>query len=271
MLDFCVLARGLYRPGQLSTTYDSARHLILSEEQHIWMEQFWQEKLRQAQQQQYLLFDAPLYRLNAVTQHEQQLHLDLGNTSYKEYVTTRSPEFSHGKSSAELSNALSVCSVVETSDGVILLDKRQGVDVYVGRYHVIGGFFERGRDTTLTQQPDPFAAIKREIQEETGILEADIREQYCLGVVYDLETPHSELCFLTQLHIPLAEVQQRTPEDNEIKQLHPLQVTSENLRQFILTHHGNISATGEPNLLFYGAQKYGENWYQNLLQHLTHP
>src|SRR5207247_4109154 len=94
----------------------------------------------------------------------------LGETGYKEYVTTRVPEFAQGRKREELGNALSVCSVVETRDGYILLDKRQGVDVYVGRYHVIGGFFERDLDTTRSNQPDPFGAMSRVIREAIGIL-----------------------------------------------------------------------------------------------------
>src|SRR5439155_10784048 len=176
-----------------------------------------------------------------------RLHLIFGNTSYKEYVTTREPEFAQGRDRQQLSNALEVCSVIETTGGHNLLDKRQGVDVYAGRYHVIGGFFERDLDTSITNEksetnetnetnetsetnPDPFAAIRREIREETGIQAADIAEQYCLGVVYDLATPHAELCCLTRLNIPLHEVRQRVPEENEIKQLLSLHVTGQRCR-----------------------------------------
>jgi 8-oxo-dGTP pyrophosphatase MutT (NUDIX family) len=204
------------------------------------------------------------------------LHLTLGNTTYKEYVTTREPTFAQNRPREELSNPLAVCSVIETTDNYILLDKRQGVDVYAGRYHVIGGFFERDLDTTATSDtsdtsdtnPDPFAAIHREIREETGIQAADIAEQHCLGVVYDLATPHAELCFLTRLNIPLHEVHQRVPEENEIKQLLSLSITEETLRDFILTNHGNISATGEPNLLMYGALKFGESWFEEIIGRL---
>ena len=210
---------------------------------------------------------------------EESLHLILGNTSYKEYVTTREPSFAHNHAREDLGNALSVCSVVETTDGHILLDKRQGVDVYVGRYHVIGGFFERNLDTSTTTattatsattatNPDPFGAIRREIREETGIQAADIADQYCFGAVYDLATPHAELCFLTRLNIPLNEVRQRVPEEHEIKQLLSLNVTEESLRDFILTNHGNISATGEPNLLLYGAEKFGKRWFEEIMGRL---
>ena len=264
MLEFEILAQGCYRPEQLTITYDPTLRMPMNPTLQNWMDNLWQEKLLIARQKNVPLFDAPLFRLIDATAQTDKLLLTLGDTGYKEYVTTRTPAFAQAHSRQELGNALGVCSVVETRDGYILLDKRQGVDVYVGRYHVIGGFFERGLDTT-TAQPDPFAAIRREIREETGIQAADIRAQYCLGVVYDLATPHGELCFLTELAIPLQEVLTREPEEDEIKQLHTLQVAAESLKAFIINNHGNISATGEPNLLLYGKVRFGQKWYDDLM------
>ena len=269
MLEFEILTRGLYRPDQLTITYNPSLRMPTSPAIQHWMDTLWTQKLAIAQAKHIPLFDAPLYRfISATSQPGGTLHLVLGDTGYKEYVTTRVPEFFHGRDRQELGNALSVCSVVETSDNYILLDKRQGVDVYVGRYHVIGGFFERDRDHTLNAQPDPFAAIRREIREETGIQLTDIQEQYCLGAVYDLATPHAELCFLTRLSIPLTEVQKRVPEEDEIKQLEVLKVTEESLREFIMKNHGNISATGEPNLLLYGEVRFGEEWLGEVIRQI---
>ncbi|HEU0000411.1 MAG TPA: NUDIX hydrolase [Ktedonobacteraceae bacterium] len=261
MREYEILARGLFRPEQLVITYNSALRMPTSPAIQRWMDALWAQKLVMARERGVPLFDAPLYRfVDEETLGDGTLHLTLGDSGYKEYVTTRSPEFSSGRQRSELGNALAVCSVVETSDGYILLDKRRGVDVYVGRYHVIGGFFERGRDSLANGQPDPFGAMRREIREETGILATDIAEQYCLGLVYDLATPHAELCFLTRLRIPLSEVKTRVPKEDEIKQLETLYVTEQSLRDFITRHHGNISATGEPNLLLYGELLYGKKW-----------
>ncbi len=269
MLEFEILAQGYYHPEQLVITYDPSLTMPKTAAIQAWMDELWTQKLAIARAKNIPLFDAPLFRLITVqARQDGVLHLTLGNTSYKEYVTTRVPEFAQTHMRSELGNALSVCSVVETNDGYILLDKRQGVDVYVGRYHVIGGFFERHLDSTAAAEPDPFAAMRREIREETGIQTADIAEQCCLGVVYDAETPHGEICFLTRLNIPLAVVQTREPEEDEIKQLHTLHITAESLRAFLVEHHGNISATGEPNLLLYGGIKFGQAWFEHVLERI---
>lgn len=265
MQEYEILVRGLFRPDQLIITYHPAQRMPTSPAIQQWMDTFWEQKLAQAQERGVPLFDAPLYRfVDVETRQDGNLHVTLGDTGYKEYVTTRAPEFSAARERREQGNALAVCSVVETSDGFILLDKRQGVDIYVGRYHVIGGFFQRDLDRLQNGQPDPFGAIRREIREETGIQPADIAQQYCLGLVYDLATPHAELCFLTRLHIPLSEVKTRTPEENEIKQLETLYVTEQSLRDFIQRNHGNISATGEPNLRMYGELRFGRDWLHSL-------
>lgn len=276
MLEFEILAQGLYCPEHLLIDYEPARRMPSTPEIQAWIDLRWEQQQREAAARQIRLYDAPLFRFIRATALKTSptascLHLVLGDTSYKEYVTTRQPEFAQQRARHELGNALSVCSVIETSDNSILLDKRQGVDGYVGRYHVIGGFFERHLDIQAKSAlPDPFGAICREIREETGIQKTDIREQYCLGAVYDCRMPHAELCFLTRLHIPLSEVlHQRYPEEDEIKQLHTLAVSEASLRTFIVQHHGNISATGEPNLLFYGAWKFGMDWFREIFERLA--
>lgn len=269
MLEFEIIARGFFAPEQFEIRYDPALTMPMTPAIQSWMEALWQEKLTQARQRNVPLYDAPLFRyIEAEVTAADRLRLVLGDTGYKEYVTTRQPEFADLHPRHELGNALSVCSVVETSDGHILLDKREGVDVYVGRYHVIGGFFERGLDSDAGARPDPFAAISREIHEETGVQTVDISQQHCLGVVYDLLTPHAELCFLTQLHIPLSAVLARTPLDREIKRLRSLAISAASLRAFIQENHGNISATGEPNLLLYGAWKFGAAWFEEIMKRI---
>jgi 8-oxo-dGTP pyrophosphatase MutT (NUDIX family) len=267
MIEFELLVHGCYRADQVIMQYDPTLRMPITPTIQAWMDTTWEQLLAQAREKGIPLFDAPLFRyVHAASHPDGTLHITVGDTGYKEYVTTRIPEFAQQHARQELGNALAVCSVVETSDDYILLDKRQGVDVYVGRYHVIGGFFER--DLDMATNPDPFAAIRREIREETGIQATDIKEQFSLGVVYDLTTPHAEMCFLTRLNISWQEVLTREPEEDEIKQLQSLKVTHQSLKEFIMNNHGNISATGEPNLLLYGKRKFGEGWFVEVMEGL---
>lgn len=266
MLEFEFLVRGRYTPEQIIIDYLPELHLLLSDNLRNEMERIWQEKLVQAQQQGFPLFDGKLFRMEEMEQHaDQTLRIMLGNTSYKEYVATRTPASVQELTRNGVSNALAVCSVIETLDGFILLEQRQGTDGHDGRFHIIGGFMERDIDNK-GHAPDPFAAMNREIREETGIQTDDIREQHCLGMVYDTLLPHPELCFVTRLNIPLATASKRKPEDNEVKALRVLRVTAASLKESILTHHGNISPTGEAALILYGAWKFGTGWFDEVMR-----
>lgn len=270
MLDFEFLARGCYTAEQLVIDYNPTHRVSFTAEMRTEMERAWQDTLVQAKEQDFPLFDGKLFRLMyAEERDDKTLRVKLGDTSYKEYVATRTPEFSQQLTRDELSNPLSVCSVIETLDGYILLEQRQGTDVHDGRFHVIGGFMERDKDSDNNKghAPDPFGAMNREMREETGIQERDIREQYCLGMVYDTLVPHPELCFVTRLNIPLTTLSKRKPEDNEVKELRMLRVTATTLKESILANHGNISPTGEAALILYGTWKFGAGWFEDVMHH----
>ncbi len=269
MIEFEFLARGCYSPEQLVVDYNSSHQIFLTPEMQEKMERIWHEKLAVAKKKSFLLFDGKLFRcMYAEERADQTLRVKLGDTRYKEYVATRTPEFVQELTRDGLSNPLSVCSVIETLDGFILLEKRQGTDVHDGRFHVIGGFMERDVDNK-GHAPDPFEAMNREMREETGIQVRDIREQYCLGMVYDTLVPHPELCFVTRLNIPLTTVSKRKPEDNEVKELRMLRVTAASLKESILTHHGNISPTGEAALILYGSWKFGVGWFDDVMSEIA--
>jgi hypothetical protein len=168
MIEFEFLVRGCYSPEQLVVDYNPLHRISLTPEMQEKMEHSWQEKLALAQKKSFLLFDGKLFHyMYAEERADQTLRVKLGDTRYKEYVATRTPEFVQELTRDGLSNPLSVCSVIETLDGFILLEKRRGTDVHDGRFHVIGGFMERDVDNK-GHAPDPFEAMNREMREETS-------------------------------------------------------------------------------------------------------
>src|SRR5690348_5617055 len=114
MIEFEMIAQGLFGPNQLVLSYDPSLRMTISPETQAWMDSFWLEKLAQAKAQGTRLFDAPLFRFVQASIQENSLHIVVGDTSYKEFVTTRVPEFAAHRARHELGNALSVCSVIET-------------------------------------------------------------------------------------------------------------------------------------------------------------
>src|SRR5450755_2916567 len=92
MLEFEILAHGLYRPDQLDISYDPSLTMPVTAAIQEWMDVMWREKLAEAKAQNFPLYDSRLFRLiHAEAQADGKLHLVIGNTSYKEYITTRMP------------------------------------------------------------------------------------------------------------------------------------------------------------------------------------
>src|SRR2546426_12311457 len=97
MIEFEILARGVYRPDQVYITYDPSLRMPSTPAVQSWVDALWEEKLAQARAKGVPLYDSPLFRLVSVETNEAGqapgLHILLGDTGDKEYGTTRGPEF----------------------------------------------------------------------------------------------------------------------------------------------------------------------------------
>jgi 8-oxo-dGTP pyrophosphatase MutT (NUDIX family) len=247
------------RPNQIVTRYNPAPRAPHSPEEIASINRTWQERLLECQKASVPLFDGSLFRLQSHNLQNEILTLDVGITGYKEYVGTRTPSYSCTHARDELANPLAVCAVVLTSDAKILIEKRAGTDVYAGRYHVIGGYADRDKDFHASQF-NPFEAIAREVNEETGLaLSPD--SFLCSGLAYDVLTPHPELCFVA--HAPhshqVADAHKNS--DGEIRTLEFLDDSPDSLENFLRQHHTQVSATGEAALLLHGLHSYGPAWF----------
>src|SRR2546423_15689440 len=81
MLEFEILTRGLYRPDQLTITYNPSLRMPTSPAIQHWMDTLWTQKLANAQEKHNPLFDGPLYRfISAASPPGGTLHLALRAT-----------------------------------------------------------------------------------------------------------------------------------------------------------------------------------------------
>ena len=63
MIEFEILAHGLYLPGQLAITYDPSLKMPTTPAIQQWMDTLWQQKLAIAQEKNIPLYDSKLFRL----------------------------------------------------------------------------------------------------------------------------------------------------------------------------------------------------------------
>ena len=201
------------------------------------------------------LFDGALFRLEAHRTLASGLELTLGETSYRHYVGTRDPA---ANLAPELrAEPLATCIVLRTSDGRIALERRERVDVGAGRWHVVGGFPERGVDEGPAGA-DLAAAITRECVEETGFAPRSLR---VLGFVRDRRDLHYEVCFGGELDASFQEVARDGAAREEFRAPLALEDSPRALERFLHREREAMSPTGEAALLLYGREAFGEAWY----------
>lgn len=159
-----------------------------------------------------------------------------------------------------LTDGLGVCSMVKSSDELLIIQKRSERHIrYPGWYHVCGGMLEIeavGEQRVI----DPFAWMRTELHEELAIDSAFIVGMRCLGLVQDLRNMRPELVFETTLNVPTDHfAQQSGPEHSALVLLDD---RADDLRQFAADHGACMVPSGLACLLLYGKQRFGRPWYQ---------
>ena len=135
------------------------------------------------------LFDGPMIRLNSWRIEKDRLILDLGRTSYKPFMGTNlmHPELADQCGADVLANPLGLSAALESADGFLLFGRRNpDMAFYPNRIHPFAGTAETA---------DVFAEIRKELQEEAGLLDADISELRCIGMAEDraIRQPEADL------------------------------------------------------------------------------
>lgn len=272
MPDFKILCETSFEPGDVETIHNagSINGMPKDQETENLIQERWSVAVGEARKRDVEIFNGMLFRLNnlSVTK-DNKLVLQLGDTTYREYAATRAGAFRKSRQDRDLANPLALCIAITTTDGRIVIEKRGNVDVYSGRYHVIGGFMERPHDF-YEGTPNPFHGIAREVEEEVG-LKLPAHAVRLTGVVYDLITPHPELCFCAESNLSSREITRiflRSEKDHEVEKLSYIDASKEKLGEFIVSRRRVTSVTGQACLLLYGKHKYGAAWFRTVLDSL---
>ncbi|HKG26624.1 MAG TPA: NUDIX domain-containing protein [Thermomicrobiales bacterium] len=211
------------------------------------------------------LFAGPMTRLLRWSSSDGTLTLDLGPTDYRQFVGTnlRHPELARKYGRDALANPLGVSAAVFTSDGHIVVQRRsEHVFEYPGYFHVCGGNVEPV-DVEGPNAPGVFAAVRRELDEELGIGDAQIADITCLGLSENRATLKPDLLFAAEVTLT-ADAFAATG-NAEYSDL--VFIGGEaSLAEYLIENSHRCSPPGIACLLAAGRRAYGDAWYECLMK-----
>lgn len=153
------------------------------------------------------LFDGPMCRLEHwhVSADGRALSLALSDTSYRPFLGTNlsHPDLADRYGRQVLANPVGVSPSLLTADGFLMMGRRNAsVAYYPHRVHPFAGALDPA-------DPDVFAAVNRELEEELSFTPADVADVRCTGIAEDLSIRQPELIFAATSTLTRAAIEAR--------------------------------------------------------------
>src|SRR5688500_7451685 len=200
---FTILAKGDWGAEQLRLirNLQSSRRIIPEVERLI--EETW---VRETARPGVHLFDGPMCRLESFDATPELLRLAVSPTSFKPFAGTNlhNPHVAETYGREVLANPVGVSTLLETSDGFLMLGRRNAsVAYYPDRIHPFAG------TVGPADGDDPANAAYRELSEELGLGRDDVADIRCRGLVEDVALLQPEMIFIAKARLTRDQVERR--------------------------------------------------------------
>ena len=255
---------GRYKQGQVTQSWsDEPRPTSSRIEAAI--KQTWEAQLARAGRDDCLLYDGPLVRLIRAAAAPSSLHLELGPTSYRDFIGTNlhNAAMTRREQRAGLANPLGVSATVITRDGFLAYGRRsRRVAYHAGYLHAFGGMIET-EDRLSDGSYDIFGSIKRELREELTLCDEEIEDIVIVGLVRDRRIHQPELLFEATLTLSREALTTRFhPElaDGEHTGVEFIRAEPHAIVPF-LEQAEPAAPVAQSAVLLYGRRRWGEAWY----------
>lgn len=209
------------------------------------------------------LFDGPMCRLESWTAADDRLDLVLSATSYRVFLGTNMthPELAEQFGADVMANPIGLSPALLSSDGVLLMGRRTAsVAYYPGRVHPFAGAME-------PEDADPFAGIRRELQEELSLAADDISEMRCLGIAEDILLRQPELIFAVRSKRTREEIASRV-DPAEHHAIWAIPATQAGVEAG-LVHREQLTPIAIATLLMWGRVTFGDAWFEAAVEEAT--
>lgn len=266
---FTVSWWGAAKPDQVDVRYAEQPRPSSPDVERL-IAQTWDSALEQARAENRLLYDAPLVRLNRWRHDGHRLHLDLGLTSYRDFVGTHfhNAGWIRAHQPEAQANALGVSVLPLTRDGQLVLGRRgPRVARHEGWTHPFGGMVEPA-DRANAGVINVFLAARRELGEELAVPPDQVSAWLLVALVRDADLDQPELIFEAALAPSATETArsfERRGDHEEHDALCFIPDDPESLAAF-LHRRLRLTPVAQAALLLHGRRHFGEEWYdQNCL------
>jgi 8-oxo-dGTP pyrophosphatase MutT (NUDIX family) len=234
---------GILLPENIDCLY-SPNRIEFRENEKSFIEREWEKEVKRDPK----TFDGKLFHVKSHSFSQSGLVLDTCKSSFKEWLGTKNRSFKDvlGVSENRIIRPLSIGSMIVTADNKWVIGRRVKAHGFIGQYAVVGGYMDPDNDL-LNSKPDPFFAVKREIEEETGIDKKwDIDNVICLGL-NDIDQPY--LAFNAHLKISYEELISKIPEERELGRLEAYDYEKQIIRNFVLSNYKDLTPHTLANML----------------------
>lgn len=278
---------GEWDQTHVRTVWGDSSHSVPAEVQEL-IEETWQ---RASARPGVKLFDGPMCRMEkwaARTSGGREgadggvLELVLSRTSYKSFMGTNlsHPELADRYGREVLANPVGVSPALETSDGLLMLGRRNAsVAYYPSRIHPFAGCLEpvesfgmrdggRGQLQRPGAAPDVFAAIRRELFEELGFANRDVAEVHCAGVAEDLRLRQPELIFRVKTPRTRSQIEAQVARD-EHHESWSIPATPAGVEPALADPR--LTPVAVASLLLWGRGAFGTDWFHAQAAKATGP
>ena len=163
------------------------------------------------------LFSGDLISVKRNNSNPEYINIDTFHTTYDDFFVSKTNEF-HTRFPNEIpSTVLSAGCVIITSDNYLVLGTRANhLALEPGKITIVSGMAD-SRDIVQNRQIDLFGHIKREMQEEVGIIEDEIEHLSCIGLVDNLKHHNVYAPFFGCVSIPFSRIIKRRNDGEMIK------------------------------------------------------
>jgi 8-oxo-dGTP pyrophosphatase MutT (NUDIX family) len=245
---------GNWSPHQLHITRISGTGRLIVPHIESLIDQSWQQALARPGVK---LFDGQMCRLESWQATPDSLHLTLSQTSYKPFLGTNltHPDLADQYGPKILANPVGVSPALITADNFLMLGRRNAsVAYYPNRIHPFAGAMD-------PNDPDPFAAIRRELHEELSLTPADLLPDglRCTGIAEDLSIRQPELIFTAHSTRTRQEIESRL-DDTEHHSAWAIAATREAIESALASSE-DFTPVAIASILLYGRNQFGKSWF----------